>query len=189
MPALVLTRSAESAARLERLQVRALSAELGTLLSYDELFDLAELRPNVANPIEVLKAKQTIYQMVRQVNRDLLAAKRLLVNRYRQGFLLAEAPAHLAHAKWRQRKGTRQYRQALDEFRGVDLTQLSPRDQADTTLRVSQLETLLAIARKRSAAGIRATEQSLSHQRAVAAQLEVMTQQLETMRQLFRGVS
>ena len=161
----------EFALGCERLAQRALEVDRETLISFEELHTITKL------------SRVQLYQAVRRVNRDLLQAKRLLVNRRGQGYVVAGTDLHMSHAHQRKLKAARQHSRGFVELRGLDTTSLSPAQQKQYQQQLAVLGTLSELSRKHTLKGIELAAKSLYYQREALHVQEDLQAQLQVMRQ------
>jgi hypothetical protein len=182
---LQLVKKPETAHALERLHSLALARPIGTLIGYDELYALLG-EPAPLTQLERILLRNRVSKLVHRLNRDLLQAKRLLRSEPNRGYVIATAEQHLAHARLRQRKGRRQFDRALQEYQGLDLRRLTPDQQQQAQFAIEQLGTLLALARRRSQAGLQAAAQSMREQQLLASHLEELRGHFNALQRLIQ---
>ena len=162
--------SQEKTRAIDQFTEWAIHASVGVTLTY------AELEQLTGHPYRLVQ------MWLARVNKRLLPYKRLLVNVRTVGYRVAPAEAHLAHAHHRRRKGNRQFRWSLAEYQGLDVSRLTPEQTHVAETAIAHLETIVAFARKRTTAGIHASERAITHQQAVADELATMATQLVALR-------
>lgn len=121
--------------------------------------------------------------LVYQTNKHLLKNhQKMLLNKRKQGYIIAEAKEQLSHGMGRRNRGRRQFDKGVLELNYCNTNRLSPEEKTMRIHFINHLQSLIKVARKRNFEAVQKGKAAVKAQESSLSKIDLMMGELTEMK-------